>query len=330
MILKRHAFAAAAMFCSLCLLDGTSPSAAEGPNHIAPASGRDPATDTLRVMSFNIWRGGEAGKLPLEQTVKVIQAARADLVGIQESHGEERDGKRPDAARAIAKMLSWHHFDQGDEDNAVVSRFPIVAHSPKKMGVAVELPGGRRAWIFNVHLAHAPYQPYQLLKIPYADAPFIEGAEQAVRAANRARRHQIRALLKEVDGVRGEKTPIFITGDFNEPSGLDWTEAVWRDGRCPVAVAWPTTAAVHDAKFHDAYRSARPDPLQSPGLTWTPTTAENDPHDRHDRIDFVFVGGANVRVDTADVVGERRERADIVVAPYPSDHRAVVATVIIE
>ena len=311
---KQQAIAAAAVLCSLCLFSGTRATAAE----------------TLRVMSFNIWRGGEAGKLPLDQTVKVIQASQADLVGIQESHGEERDGKRPDAARAIAEKLSWHHFDQGDEDNSVISRYPIVAHSPKKMGVAVELPSGQRAWIFNVHLAHAPYQPYQLLKIPYADANFIEGADQAVRAANRARRHQVQSLLNEIENVRADDSPIFITGDFNEPSALDWTDTVWRAGGCPVSVRWPTTAAVLDAGFHDAYRTARPDPLKWPGITWTPTTAESDPKDRHDRIDLVFFGGPNVRVDKAEVVGERRERADIVVSPYPSDHRAVVATVIIE
>ena len=29
---------------------------------------------------------------------------------------------------------------------------------------------------------------------------------------------------------------------------------------------------------------------------------------------------------TAKIVGENKENADIVVSPYPSDHRAVVAT----
>jgi exonuclease III len=79
--------------------------------------------------------------------------------------------------------------------------------------------------------------------------------------------------------------------------------------------------------FVDGYREAHPDPLKAPGYTWTPTTAENDPKDRHDRIDFVFVGGRRATVELAEVVGESRARADIVVAPYPSDHRAVVVTV---
>jgi endonuclease/exonuclease/phosphatase (EEP) superfamily protein YafD len=47
--------------------------------------------------------------------------------------------------------------------------------------------------------------------------------------------------------------------------------------------------------------------------------------DRHDRIDFVFVRGATVK--TVEVVGESKDRADVVVSPYPSDHRAMVAEV---
>ena len=58
---------------------------------------------TLRVMSFNIWVGGEAGNQPLDQTAKVIEAAHADIVGVQESCGKERDGKRPDNAGSSLK-----------------------------------------------------------------------------------------------------------------------------------------------------------------------------------------------------------------------------------
>ncbi|MEX2307946.1 MAG: endonuclease/exonuclease/phosphatase family protein [Pirellulales bacterium] len=288
------------------------------------------AAETLRVMTFNIWGGGESGNQPMNQTIKVIQAAQADLVGIQESHGEERNGKKQDAARAIAEKLSWHHFDQGDEGTGVISRYSIVNHTPKKWGVEVELPSGRRVWLFNVHFMHTPYQPYQLLKIPYNDAPFITTAVEAVLEARKARGHQVARLLKEVEGVRNHGTPIFVTGDFNEPSSQDWTDAVSHANCCPLSVPWPTTVALHEAGFVDAYREAHPDPLKKPGYTWTPITAEDDPADRHDRIDFVFVGGPHVRVEKAEVVGERPERADIIVTPYPSDHRGVVATVVID
>jgi hypothetical protein len=87
-------------------------------------------------------------------------------------------------------------------------------------------------WIFNVHFAHAPYQPYQLLQIPYAGAPFIEGVERAVAEARKARGHEVAAMLQEVAGISDEGSAIFITGDFNEPSSLDWTDADHDGRRC--------------------------------------------------------------------------------------------------
>lgn len=293
------------------------------------ASLRAAEPETLRVMTFNIWVGGEAGRQPLSQTTKVIEAARADLVGMQETLGGERNGQRSDAARTVARQLGWHCLDQGD-GTAVISRHEITGCTPKKWGVCIELPSRRRVWLFNVHFAHAPYQPYQLLRIPYADAPFISGAREAINAARQARERQVTAMLAELNAVRDGHSAIFVTGDFNEPSPLDWTDAAFAAGRCPVAVKWPTAAAVLDAGFVDAYRHTHPDPLQAPGYTWTPTTADDDPKDRHDRIDFVLVGGQGVTVIKAEVVGESPERADVVVAPYPSDHRGVVATVVIQ
>jgi hypothetical protein len=41
----------------------------------------------------------------------------------------------------------------------------------------------------------------------------------------------------------------------------------------------------------------------------------------------VFAGGPGVAVKCAEVVGESAAHADLVVTPYPSDHRAVVAEV---
>lgn len=51
----------------------------------------------------------------------------------------------------------------------------------------------------------------------------------------------------------------------------------------------------------------------------------NDPTTHHDRIDFVYYKGKGVQLKAAEVVGENKENADIVISPYPSDHRAVVA-----
>ena len=282
--------------------------------------------DTLRVMTYNLWVGGEPGGQPLAQSALVIQAAQADIVGIQEGNGEQRpDGSRPDNAAELAKMLGWHHANQGG-GRSVLSRFPIAELTPGRQGAAVMLPSGRRLYVFNVHLAASPYQPYQLLRIPYGNAPFLDTAEDLVAAAAAARGEGVAALLKELIPRIEAGDAVVLTGDFNEPSHEDWIPAVVEAGLAPLAVPYPTTWRIVNAGMQDAYRAVYPNPVSHPGWTWTPITREDDPRDRHDRIDMIFTG-PGVTAAAAVVVGERTERADIVVRPYPSDHRAVVAMV---
>ena len=276
-------------------------------------------------MSFNLWHGGDQGKQPLEQSAAVIRAADADVVGLQETAGLAPKGQpRPDNSAKLARLLGFHHVDQG-HNTAILSRHPIVATTPGKKGATVELPTGRRVHVFNVHLMHAPYQPYQLLNIPYGDGRFISTEQEAIAEAKKARGHQVVELLQDIDSVGGS-APVFITGDFNEPSHLDWTQAAADAKQCLIKVEWPTTKALSDAGFTDALRHVRPDVVNDRANTWTPITDPSDPKDRHDRIDFVLSRGCGISVIEAKLVGENPRFAQIVAHPYPSDHRAVVAT----
>ena len=51
----------------------------------------------------------------------------------------------------------------------------------------------------------------------------------------------------------------------------------------------------------------------------------DDPTTHHDRIDFIYFKGKGVSVVDVKIVGENKKNAGIVISPYPSDHRAVVA-----
>jgi endonuclease/exonuclease/phosphatase family metal-dependent hydrolase len=279
----------------------------------------------LKVMTFNIWVGGESGKQPLSQTARVIEASKADVVGLQETLGAEKGGVRADNGRKVAEMLGWNYFDQGG-GTAVATPHNIVTHSPNKWGVLLRLKDGAEVWMFNAHLPASPYQPYQLLNIPYGEAPFVKTGAEAAEWARKSRGRNVERLLADLKPALASGKPVFLTGDFNEPSHQDWTERAAKAGQCPVAVEYPTSHAITQAGMTDAFRRAFPDEVARRGNTWTPITRPDDPQDRHDRIDLVFVS-PSVKVRECEIVGESPEFADIVVQPYPSDHRAVVATV---
>jgi endonuclease/exonuclease/phosphatase family metal-dependent hydrolase len=277
-------------------------------------------------MTFNLWVGGESGGQPLSQTAAVIRAARADVAGLQETWRKESRGVRPDHARELAALLGWQCVEQGG-GRAIITRFRASGPTPGRWGAVLELPSGRRVRVFNAHFHHAPYQPYQLLGIPYEGGAFIRTEADAVRFAREARGREVEGLVGEVKAALETGDAVLVTGDFNEPSHLDWTEAAAKAGKCPLAVAWPATRAMAALGLADCFREARPDAVNDRGDTWTPTTRPDDPKDRHDRIDFVLAGGRGMIVRACEVVGEDKRWADIVVAPYPSDHRAVVAEV---
>lgn len=274
---------------------------------------------SFRLMSFNILHGGVERGQPLSQTAEVMKLA--DIVGVQETHDDETDN-----SVELAKQLGWHHFQQGG-NKAVISRFPISGHTPKKTGVFIELADGQSICLFNAHFPAAPYQPYQLLDIEYGDAPFIKTEQEAIDWARRSRGSQLTQMLIELSQVRDREIPTFVTGDFNEPSHLDWTEPAAQKGIHPIRVRYPTAKMVAAHGLIDAYRKQHPNALLRPGFTWTPLTDPSDQADHHDRIDFVFCDRRHCTVEACQVIGESQDSADLVIAPWPSDHRAVLAEI---
>jgi exonuclease III len=125
----------------------------------------------------------------------------------------------------------------------------------------------------------------------------------------------------------GEADATFVFGDFNEPSHRDWTEAAVKTARQPMVVAYPTVKAIEDKGFVDTFRAVFPDPAAKPAFTWTPTGDPAATDDHHDRIDFALARAKTLEVVAAGIVGEKAPEADIVVTPWPSDHRASYAKV---
>jgi exodeoxyribonuclease-3 len=266
------------------------------------------APQVVKVLSLNVRLDSEAGA---DKIADLIRKSRADIVGLQESSQK---------TEAIAKHLGYQWQQQG-EGTAVLTRYQIVGTTPKKHGVEVQLPDGHKLMVFNLHLHHIPYQPYQLLNIPYGDHPFVSSEEEAVEQAQAARGHEVQEAISEIREVQG---PLVVTGDFNEPSHLDWTERAVRAKRHPIAVAWPTSQAMQQEGLKDSFRELYPDEVTHPGFTWNPLTNPADANDHHDRLDFVLYRGEGLKPVAVDIVAEKESAGSIVVNPYPTDHRGVL------
>ena len=273
---------------------------------------------TVRVMTYNALHGGTKRGQPLSQSAKMIELAQADIVGLQEIGNN---------VPKLANLLGWNH------SGPFITRYEIVEELPDSAkrnsdGMKVKLPSGQEAYVFNLHLPHGPYQPFQLLGLTagYRVYPKIDTEAEAIAGANKTRARFIARLFKRINALSDQEAPIFVVGDFNEPSYLDWTEAAAKAGRHPMKVEFPTSLTMAKAGFTDAYRTVHPDEMAKPGFTWTTLKKADDPTIHYDRIDYVYFRGKGVKVTAAKVIGENKENGDIVVSPYPSDHRAVVTT----
>ena len=272
----------------------------------------------LQVMSFNIWMGG--GK-SIEKTEEVIVKSGAHIVGIQEA-----TRKGDNTAVAIADKLGWYsHAINGS--TTIISKFPIVGTSESRKGVKIQTGENQFVWMFNVHLMYCPYEPYQLNGIEYCGAPLLSTASEAVESAWNTRGEEVTQVIQEIKEAQKENFPVFLTGDFNEPSWLDWTEKAANANICKMKVEWPATKHFQSqAEMKDSYRDIYPDEVGMPGHTWT-TLPETEKYvEVLDRIDFVLYWGGNITATRSQIVGESATFCDIVIDAYPSDHRAVLST----
>ena len=274
---------------------------------------------TLKVMSFNIFYGGDELNLQtrqfckdaagcpetLDQVAVAIRASGADVVGLNEATMN---------TCLLAQKLGWHCSPR----TQVISRFPILdPPGAKGLYIYVEPLPGRVVAVSDVHLPADPYGPYELR----------DGAtrNQVLELERDLRLPDIQDELEGLPPLAARGTPVFLTGDFNSPSHLDWTQAV-ADQRAdvPFPVQWPVSKALATAGFKDSFRAVHPDPVAEPGHTWTPGSPEGEKVEVHDRIDWVLSMGA--KATASRVVGEPGSNTDIAVDPWPSDHRGMVST----
>ena len=235
-------------------------------------------------------------------------------------------------------------------DSAVI--FPYNGDHGSVHKLVTEIDGHRVA----AYTAHLDYLNDTYYEVRGYDGntwkqiePVTDPAELNRRNLLSQRDEAAESAAKDIAGEIERGSLVFLGGDLNEPSGLDWTEATAgiadHNG---VVMNWPTIDILHKAGLVDTYREIYPDPLEYPGYTY-PSSNEIIPinklswalgADERDRIDYIFyVPDSRLKLESVNIVGPQRDiirgervetewgKRDITVPidVWPSDHRAVVA-----
>jgi endonuclease/exonuclease/phosphatase family metal-dependent hydrolase len=271
-------------------------------------------TIEITVMTFNIENGGT--QVSFNKVVEAIQKTKADVVGIQEAWGN---------TAKLAHALGWRYYDQQLQ---IISHLPLLKPaSVRSLYTFVEVTPGKVIAIANIHLPDEPYGP----ELVRHGAPKTE----VIANENKTRLPVVLPFINKLATLAKRGIPVFLTGDFNSPSHLDWTEAsINKLPNHPYAIEWPITAMLAKRGFTDAYRQFWPDPLKPIVATWpasrpevlqSPDHFNPTPDDLPDRIDFIFTAGP-ANVISSQLIGEANYQAsNINITPWPSDHRAIAA-----
>jgi PKD repeat protein len=320
-----------------------------------------PFSVSLKVMQFNIWREGTSVPNGLAYIRDVINAVNPDMVCFSEVTNASGDWTAKIINELETLGKTYYRGYVTGSDVSLISKYPITSSGSlvgeRTVPFTVNI-NGAAVVVCPSHLDYTYYATY--LPRGYACggsgkyagwnafSPFApETNVSAIEAQNLAsgRDEQIGAFI---DYMKNETRPVLLIGDFNEPSCLDWTskQANLYDHN-GVVYEWTTTLALKNNGFVDAYRQVYPDEVVNPGITWPAvatgvgSTSWAPLSDERDRIDYIFYKGANTTATAASLVGPKGcyvrnaettdgNGGDVFEAsnmPWPSDHKAVTATI---
>lgn len=291
--------------------------------------------DTFRVLVWNVLHGANDVDQGAEKTLAVIREAAPDLVLMQESYDIE--GDRPTLGRWLAGELGWQVHQADSPHLCVLTPHTIEArffHHPwHGLGVRLRDGADRELIAYSIWIDYRAFLGYEL-----RDRPDISDADLLLAETERSSRlPQTMALLEHLgeQGHLDADVPVLVGGDWNTGSHLDWTVDTARVFQNRRALDLPVSQAVHERGFRDVFRTVHPNPVQHPGITWTPMfRARRDGKPQaFDRIDRLYIreprsprGGWRLQPSRATVLPRlwEDESTPIRERTFPSDHGAVL------
>jgi endonuclease/exonuclease/phosphatase family metal-dependent hydrolase len=254
----------------------------------------------LSVLAYNIEYSGD------KTTDAVIRDLDADVVGVLESYN-----RLPE----IADKTGYPYYSVGLQ---LLSKFPI--HEPSGadgLYALIEVQPGYAVAFFNTHLDYVRYGPELLL----GGMPI----DEVLTSEDEVRTNSIRVQSPAMQELVAAGYPVFLTGDFNQPSSLDYAEeTVGTRKGISEPVPWTVSEALFKIGMRDSFREIHTDPVENAGIT------HNNPSFRSggsgDRIDYVYAGGPVTTLDSKLVGEAGGPNVELEYEPWTSDHRAVLST----
>ncbi|WP_462318905.1 endonuclease/exonuclease/phosphatase family protein [Marinilabilia sp.] len=268
------------------------------------------ASDSLTVMTWNIWNGGTSqGKhVGVKRVAQIMKESGADVISVQETM---------ESGEMLAGELDYYLYRRS-RNLSILSRYPLSksfnAYRPRHFGaIQINIGEGRNVLMGPVWLSQRPNLSAYFFKND-ALADTIEVREMETRG------RETNFLLSEIRPFiqKSEETPIIIAGDFNSGSHLDWTERN-KAQHNNLVVDFPGSRFMTKAGFKDVFREIYPNEVTTPGHTWSPLFDQG----LQTRMDFIYYQGSKIKPSWAKVIDSWQFE-------FPSNHAAVVVSFLFE
>jgi exonuclease III len=311
----------------------------------------------LSVLQLNIWQEGTMVPGGYQAIVAEIAAIDPDFVTLSEvrNYKDTRLCDRLLASLAAKGKKYYSFFSQG---SGLLSRYPIsdssvIFSDNGEICKLIARVHGREVAVYSAHLDYLNYAVY--LPRGYDGVTWKKMATSCtnldtIMASNLASKRDegIAAFLKAAEQDIKANRLVFLGGDFNEASHLDWTAATKNKfDHHGMIVPWTCSVMLRDKGYKDSYRVIYPSPEKNPGFTfpadnkavevkklaWAPDA------DERERIDFVyFFPDKKLSLQKSIVVGpagsivrnqrEKETGSDHFLTPvgtWPTDHKGVLS-----
>lgn len=319
----------------------------------------------VKFLQLNIWQEGTVVKGGYDALVDELVRTDADFVMLSEVRNYHNT-RFCDRITASLKEKGKTYYSFLSYDSGLLSKYPLIDSAtifPLKddHGSIYKLVAdldGREVAVYTAHLdyrncAYYDVRGYDGDTWARMEAPLTDTDSVLRKNTASLRDDAIRLFVEDAAKERAKGRLVFIGGDFNEPSHLDWTEAT-RDSadHQGLVIPWTVTTLLEEGGFRDAFRTFYPDPVKNPGYTYPADCKDVDINkllwapeaDERERVDYIFYYPAE-GLTLSDVTlygpqgcvrrGVRTPEyaGDIFLEPlgiWPTDHKGVIAEFTLE